>query len=308
MVMNNQVPPSHPVNPAHAVPGAHPQGHPVVRHHSGNGKTFAIAFTTSLITAVIVTILTYLYIIPILFTKQTAEVPNVCESKLEHSKLMLETKGLTFEVTGEENHPTIPEGYVVKQDPGAGIQIKKGSAVKLTISKGKAMTFVPDVIKMTLEEAKIEISKANLVIDRENRIQSPSIPANSIISIEPQQGTTVDLGSKVNLIISNGPPKVVKKVVIPMVTVPKLIDTYFDDVQKTLEKSGLKLGKISKSYSDDKDFDVILLQFPAAGTKTKKGSEVSVTVNSELEAPAQQAAPEATEPAAEPVPEETPAQ
>ncbi len=48
-----------------------------------------------------------------------------------------DSTGLVIEITKEDYHEEIPEGYVISQDPVAGTELSKGSKVSVVISKGK---------------------------------------------------------------------------------------------------------------------------------------------------------------------------
>ncbi|MFH0806819.1 MAG: PASTA domain-containing protein [Elusimicrobiota bacterium] len=264
------------------------------------GKIFAISFFTSLIVSAGVFILMYLYVVPLIIANQKFSLPNVTGAKLETVKLTLESKGLNFSLNGEENDPLVSAGSVLKQEPLAGTLVKKNDIVKLVVSKGKKMAAVPNVLNMPVEQAAIEITKAGLIPDKMDREISPAVPKGYVISLDPQPGASVDFGTKVNLLVSGGQPKTVKAkpapkpkpIEIPKEMVPDVVGKYFDEAQKILESKGFKLGKLSKSYSDDQDFDIVLSQYPKAGMSANKGSEVKITINSEVQNPnASQAAP-----------------
>ncbi|OGS19301.1 MAG: hypothetical protein A3J83_07200 [Elusimicrobia bacterium RIFOXYA2_FULL_40_6] len=274
------------------------------------GKIFLISFFTSLIVSAGVFILMYLYVVPLINANQKFSLPNVAGAKLENVKLTLEGRGLNYSLNGEENDPLVPAGNVLKQDPPAGTLVKKNDVVRLVVSKGKKMAAVPNVLNMPVEQACIEITKMGLVPDRMEKELSPTVPKGYVISLTPEPGTSVDFGSKINLLVSNGQPKAVKAkpapkpkpIIVPKEMVPEVVGKYFDEAQKILESKGFKLGKINKSYSDDQDFDIVLSQYPKPGMSANKGSDVTITINSEVQAPAAPTAP------AESVPSEAPAE
>ena len=256
------------------------------------GKIFSIVFFTSLVVSIAVFILMYKYYVPYMMNQQQFSLPNIVGSKLEYSKMILEGKGLNFTLNGEEYDLLIPAGSVLRQEPSAGTMVKKGDVIKLEMSKGKKMAAVPNVLNMSVEQAAIEITKAGLIPDKMDKIQSASVPKGCVISLQPQQGTTVELGSRVNLVVSEGQPKIAARKpkppapVIIKEMVPEVVGKYLDEAQKILESKGFRLGKINKSYSDDQDFDIVLSQYPKPGMSVKKGSDVSLTINSEVQSPA----------------------
>jgi len=109
-----------------------------------------------------------------------------------------------FVVAGENTQSSIkvPAGDVISQAPAAGIKLPAGSAVDLVISSGPA---VPNVVGLTRAAASKAITKAGLVVGVVTRTSSATVPANNVISEDPLAGSSVALGSSVDLVVSKGP-------------------------------------------------------------------------------------------------------
>ncbi|MBN1788193.1 MAG: CotH kinase family protein [Sedimentisphaerales bacterium] len=67
-------------------------------------------------------------------------------------------------------------------------------------------TFVPDVVDMTQANANTAIIAAGLTVGTITPLCSDTVPAGSIISQDPNAGTTVILGTPVDLVVSTGQP------------------------------------------------------------------------------------------------------
>ena len=72
---------------------------------------------------------------------------------------------------------------------------------------GKERVTVPVVIDKTEAEATQLLTAAGLGLTIE-RVDHETIPAGKVIDQTPKGGVRVDKGSKVKLVVSNGPPKV----------------------------------------------------------------------------------------------------
>jgi len=242
---------------------------------------FWTAFFTSIFVSIITSALMYKFgssFLDKLFQKKV-EVPNLIGLTLDHAKLLLSTKKLQVLVQEEIYDEQIEQGKIAKQSPLAGSTVDEGSAVSIFLSKGKEKVVVPVLASLGLEDAQSLILKAGLSIGEVKYELSKQIADGKVISSEPPAGTEVVKGTSVNLIVSQGSPKVV----VPMVTVPDLYGKTLPEASSILASQGLVLGKIKKTTSVKDEFDIILEQSPKAGSKIPKGSAVSVTINAEAE-------------------------
>ncbi|MBB6735851.1 Stk1 family PASTA domain-containing Ser/Thr kinase [Cohnella zeiphila] len=118
-------------------------------------------------------------------------------------------------------HDESDAGTVIEQDPPADTQFDpKKDTVTLTVSQGPEKVQMPNLIGMTLDQAKEELQKDNLVLDEANLSYEPSYTVqNQVFKQFPNEpGEQVDPGTKVKLWISSGYPDNAKKI-NPSVTV-----------------------------------------------------------------------------------------
>ena len=107
---------------------------------------------------------------------------------------------------------TNPRAPSLSQEPTQGEQIEKGQAVDVTVSGGPGQTVVPNVVGMTSPEnasKQLELSKLKLAMSRPATSDQPQ---GYVLSQSPEQGTNVDVGTEVNITVSNG-----------LVTVPDVV-------------------------------------------------------------------------------------
>ncbi len=91
-------------------------------------------------------------------------------------------------------------GRIIFQNPQAGTSVVQGTSVNLTVS-GKiddAEISVPNVIKMSFEQAREVIEKTGLVIDKIIE-ESSNVPEGTIIGQYPPAGEKIKIGSPVTL-------------------------------------------------------------------------------------------------------------
>ncbi|MFN3966244.1 MAG: PASTA domain-containing protein [Endomicrobiia bacterium] len=244
-------------------------------------SAFWTAFFTSLFVSVITSTLMYKYgssFLDKLFQKKV-EVPNLVGLTLDHAKLLLSTKKLQILVQEEIYSEEIEQGKIAKQSPLAGSVVDEGTSVSIFLSKGKEKVVVPVLVSLKLEEAQSQILSIGLSIGSVKYELSKQIPEGKVISSEPPAGQEVPKGTPINLLVSQGMPKIAT----PMVVVPDLYGKTLPEASSILSSYGLVLGKINKTTNIEQEFDIILNQSPKAGSKVPKGSAISVTINSEAE-------------------------
>ncbi len=160
---------------------------------------------------------------------------------------------------------TVPTGMVAKTEPKIGSELKPGSIVDLIISKGPKPVEIPRVVGERVKAAESQLKDLGLSIERSN-IFSESVPKNTVISIKPKEGTTVNSGTSVDLVVSKGPPPV---------TVPNLVDMPRKKAIAQLQRLGLKANV---QVGEVAPLNRVISQSPAAGTEIPKGSTVTIRI------------------------------
>ena len=84
------------------------------------------------------------------------------------ARSMLEGPGLLVEISPDrEFSDTVPEGSVVRQEPGPG-QVERGTTVRLVLSQGPELVTVPQVVGSQFSTAEQELTDLGLVVRRED--------------------------------------------------------------------------------------------------------------------------------------------
>ncbi len=110
----------------------------------------------------------------------------------------------------------VAEGNVVLQSPAPGEQVPKGTEVKITISMGPEpkKQKVPDLTRNTLDEARTILANLNLVLNEDDIEQefASGFIKGQITDQTPEADTEVEEGTKVSVVVNNGPGPVERKV------------------------------------------------------------------------------------------------
>ncbi len=145
----------------------------------------------------------------------------------------------------------------------------------LTI-EGEEQTLVPDVRGMDLANAMIELQQKGLVGEVQLRVSANPSDKGSVLAQEPNPGTLVKVGRRIELRVSKGP----------------IIDEVDNYVNSKLSELRLQLQSMSTIYGalltirepvvevyDDSPAGTILAQKPAPGTKITERTELELVVS-----------------------------
>ncbi len=129
----------------------------------------------------------------------------------------------------------VAEGLVVGTEPAAGTEVERGSFVKLLISGGNATIQVPRVIDLTDGQARTAIELSGLEVGDIVVEASPVIEAGVVMAQEPEAGTLVAEGTKVDLVVSVG---------TNALTVPDVVGKSESDALFVLSQTGFEVDQI----------------------------------------------------------------
>lgn len=155
-------------------------------------------------------------------------------------------------------------GDLISQSVKAGQQVKRGSGVNLIYSDGPSETTFPEVVGMSLDDAKQALFEAGVDIETINVVESPGTAENTVTKSSITAGAKVANGNPVTLEVANG-----------KVSVPDWSGKTKDFVEADAKKKGVKVKLIEEDSK--KTPGTVLSQIPKAG-ESASSTEVVVTV------------------------------
>ena len=175
-------------------------------------------------------------------------------------------------VSEYKTETNVEPGKVLEQDPESSTEVKKGTIIKLVVSKGEEQVSVPNLSNMTIENAKIQLNKLGLEIGEITKENSDNFEAGKIMQQHPDSGTSINKDSKVDVVISLGK----KEELVEMVD---LIGADISQASNKLKSIGLNIGNIEKKFSNSYDTNQVIWQQYDAGKKLKKDSSIDVIIS-----------------------------
>lgn len=206
----------------------------------------------------------------LLMVKEVA-VPNIVGMEEEQAKEEIEELGLKFSIKSREKSEEYAAGEIIWQSIEPSTKVKEGYTIEVIISEGKDLVRVPSLINKSLEEAERLLEEKGLLIEITYR-NSDTTPEGYIIKQEPEPFTSLESGSKVNVIVSQG--EEVKKVIMINVKGLNIIDA-----QNRILSAGLEIGNVVPQPSDSVEKDIVIWQEYEQGTELETKTSVDLYVS-----------------------------
>ena len=201
---------------------------------------------------------------------EMAVIPDCVGLTQEEAVDLLLDAGLEYKVK-EVEEDGADVGVVLRQTPEMKAKVDKGTIVTLYVNVAKETEEVPDVVGMSLDNARKQIEALGLKVKVEN-VFSDTVDENDIVKTSPKKGEEVKLGSTVTLYVSKGEET-------KTVEMPKLVGKDIDDAKDLIKKAKLEVGSIDEEYSDTYAKNKVIWQSETAGEEVKEGTKIKLTIS-----------------------------
>lgn len=192
-------------------------------------------------------------------------VPEVTGKSQDEAQRSLTDAGLAVGAVTDTYSEDVPQGQVISQSVAAGTSLAHDSAVDIVLSKGREPLTVPTLSGLSASAAKSAIEDLGLVA-APTEAYSDTVAEGQVISQQTREGSTLHRGDSVAYTVSKGPEKV---------AIPDVVGLQREEARSLLEGAGftVKEEAILGGF-----FGTVRSSDPAAGTMTKKGSTVTITI------------------------------
>jgi serine/threonine-protein kinase len=193
-------------------------------------------------------------------------VPNLVGSTFEEARRA--ARGAGLEVERRTATADDPAGVVITQDRSPGTFTTRGRPLVLVVSSGPPPVALPGVTGQLEPEARAALEAAGFEVAVSSDYDE-GVPAGSIARQDPAEGKEVPPGSRVALVVSQGPKPV---------TVPNVVGKTYQEATESL--AGRKLGvQRADDFSDSVPAGEVIRQDPVAGEEAPRDSAVTVVVS-----------------------------
>ena len=230
------------------------------------------------------------------------KVPNLVDQSVSEASRALIEAGLKLGTKNKARSDARPKGRITVQDPQAGTEVSRGTAVNIAVSTGSrrrvplpfilgglaavvaligaAVWFVglsdgfddtvsvPSLMGETLEEAQQKVDDDFEVVSKEDGV----LPDEVVLSQDPQPGEQAEAGSTITVVLGDCG-------VQRCVTVPDVTGDPVSVARDVLEDKGLNLANVHQESSGSVPKGQIVSQSPPAGSSALPESSVDVIVS-----------------------------
>lgn len=208
----------------------------------------------------------------LIHTRKEVTVPDLTKKPVSQALDLLAKQNLAAKQAGVEFAGNVPPGSVLRQIPSAGSTVREGRIIRVWISQGDEMVFVPNTVGTTLREAQLAIRQAGLNVTKVENAYSLTYEKGMVIAQNPKADSMVQKGTAVTLVSSNGAPPA-SVILVPNFKGKKL-------AQATLWASGQDVNLIIREDAESVfPNGIIAEQRPTADSQVAPGANVEVTVS-----------------------------
>jgi serine/threonine-protein kinase len=193
-------------------------------------------------------------------------VPYVVGLKQAQAVKKIKDKGLKAKIVGGFSN-VYPAGTVMSQSIDGGEKTDKGNTVRLTVSKGRPKTAVPDVVGKQQSDAVAALIAAHLKVSVFHVYSSESPDTVTAQSIRPN--SRVFWNTKVRINVSQGEKQI---------AIPNVVGQPYASARSTLLAAGLGVAKTT--VDSNQPANTVVSQSPDAGTRVGAGTTVTLSVSS----------------------------
>ncbi|HEY5856879.1 MAG TPA: Stk1 family PASTA domain-containing Ser/Thr kinase [Aldersonia sp.] len=162
---------------------------------------------------------------------------------------------------GEAFSTDAPLGSVASLDPAPGTVVKVGAMVKVVRSKGPPPVPLPDLRGKSEDDARAALQALGVNVGEVRTQFDRNVDEGHVIGTDPGDGTTVEAGTTVTLIVSNA------------VRVPSVVGQSVSTARADLEGAGFEVQVRQVARTDS---SLVISQNPGGGSRVEPGTTVTL--------------------------------
>lgn len=180
-------------------------------------------------------------------------VPDLKDMDPDTAASYLEKRGLKLGETTKENSDTVTKGNIMKQNPSADTEVKKGDKINIVISDGPQIRYypVPDLINKTRADAEslLKANKLKLNSNISTKTTNDKGKDGLVESQSIQPGVSVQEGNSISITIWEYKPEKIKIPSLAKMTIKQAKETFEKDGLFYIDQGEYKLEDIIKEYT-----------------------------------------------------------
>jgi serine/threonine-protein kinase len=197
-------------------------------------------------------------------------VPDLVNRPATEASAVAGSVGLSIRVDDARRaHPKIPAGYVVAQEPAAGLTTRRQRSVRVWLSAGERPTTVPALTGETERSAQVRLTQDGLTLKAVSEIRSETYASDVVVAQDPAPNAA---GVDVALLVNRGERGA-------GYVMPDLIGVNGDRAIQVLRDRGFRVAVVGSTPYPGVAAGIVLRQNPPAGFEIAPGEPISIEVS-----------------------------
>lgn len=138
----------------------------------------------------------------LLSLSRTVTVPDLRGKGMVDANDIVRKKSLYIRLEAEEYDLYVPQGYIMRQDIPPDSSVKEGREIRVVLSRGPKVRYVPDIVGQPLETAERILREKGITIGKVIYVHSEKTAKNIIVAQRPEVNEKG--GESFNVLVSLG--------------------------------------------------------------------------------------------------------
>lgn len=196
-------------------------------------------------------------------------VPDIVGTAVAEATTRLALEDLQLRVdTVERSSTDVPAGRVLGQEPPAGTSSRRQRSVRVWLSAGPKVAYMPQLVGEGERAATIRLSQEGLEGPGVAEIRSDEYSADQVVAQDPPAGRPA---AEVRLLVSRGADDATY-------VMPDLIGLGGDAAATVLRQQGFRVSFVAQQAASGLPPGLIVRQTPAGGYQVQPGAAISLEV------------------------------
>ena len=136
-------------------------------------------------------------------SKKIVIVPDLKGQTIESALQEVSPMRMSIIQEDDEYNNAVAPDTILRQNPQAGMTVKEGRVIRVTVSRGVETVIVPDLVGQNLRAASIALTGLSLTMGEVSwQVVDEGKPRSVVLAQTPSSGTVVNKGSTVNILVS----------------------------------------------------------------------------------------------------------
>lgn len=210
-------------------------------------------------------------------TKAERVVPNLVGKSIVDGLNITSSMNIYIQKIGDDFNAAIPAGLIMSQTPLSGSIVREGKVIKVVVSAGGEVVYVPELENETVRSVQVLLRKSGLDLGEQSKKYSLDVEKGKIMSQDPSANMPFQRNGLVNIVVSMGTP--------PEGTflVPDFTGKSVNVAEDWAKMNGLTIKSENKVSDAKYSVNTVIKQSPESGSAVDKNSDIELWVSAPLE-------------------------